>query len=211
MLNKLIGAAILLFTLNAQSADFVELQWEELKPHPPEQVKLPDLSQAQIAQLQEVLNLAMSEQEKDKAELAKVKANLRLDGIDADKVLALRQQYIEQQELAALALTSAHDGKLVRMPGFLVPLEFSESMVGTDFLLVPYAGACIHMPPPPANQIVRVSFPKGFKLKNYKYPVWVEGVISSNLKTENLYIVDGYSDLTMGYTMSASLIEDYEY
>src|SRR6187399_1445007 len=47
------------------------------------------------------------------------------------------------------------DGKKVKVPGFMVPLEDEEEMV-TEFLLVPYVGACIHTPPPPPNQIVLV-------------------------------------------------------
>ena len=62
-----------------------------------------------------------------------------------------------------------------------------------SFLLVPVAGACIHMPPPPANQIVRVSYPEGYEMRTVQYPVWVEGTINSRLKTENVYIVDGAS------------------
>ncbi|WP_017071226.1 DUF3299 domain-containing protein, partial [Vibrio crassostreae] len=71
------------------------------------------------------------------------------------------------------------------------------------------AGACIHMPPPPANQIVRVSFPEGFQVQNVQYPVWVEGDFSSNKVTEEVFLVDGKSNLTMGYEMKASMIEDY--
>ncbi len=66
------------------------------------------------------------------------------------------------------------------------------------------------MPPPPANQIVRVSYPEGYEMRTVQYPVWVEGTISSELKTENVYIVDGASDITMGYTLSASKVVDYQ-
>lgn len=53
-------------------------------------------------------------------------------------------------------VVKALDGKLVRLPGYIVPLEVSEEGRVTEFLLVPYFGACIHTPPPPANQIVHV-------------------------------------------------------
>nr|PMI22221.1 hypothetical protein BCU50_11845 [Vibrio sp. 10N.286.46.E10]PMI99611.1 hypothetical protein BCU34_15105 [Vibrio sp. 10N.286.45.E10] len=65
------------------------------------------------------------------------------------------------------------------------------------------------MPPPPANQIVRVSYPEGYKVETVQYPVWVEGVISSKLTTDNVYLVDGDTDLTMGYDMNASLVVNY--
>ena len=47
------------------------------------------------------------------------------------------------------------DGKRVKIPGFVVPLEGTAELT-TEFLLVPYFGACIHVPPPPSNQIVYV-------------------------------------------------------
>ncbi|MGR5540892.1 DUF3299 domain-containing protein, partial [Vibrio campbellii] len=101
------------------------------------------------------------------------------------------------------------DGKTVRVPGFVVPISFNEEMLATELLLVPVAGACIHMPPPPANQIVRISYPQGFKVQNVQYPVWVEGDFHSNVVTEEVYLVDGKSNLSMGYEMTANTIEDY--
>lgn len=73
------------------------------------------------------------------------------------------------EELKAL------DKKLVRVPGFIVPLEDSATEA-TEFLLVPYQGACIHVPPPPPNQIVHVMMAKGKKIKFTMWdPYWIEG------------------------------------
>lgn len=52
------------------------------------------------------------------------------------------------------------DGELVRIPGYIVPLEDFQSRT-SHFLLVPYVGACIHSPPPPPNQIVSVRMKDG--------------------------------------------------
>ena len=67
------------------------------------------------------------------------------------------------------------DGKVVRIPGFVVPLDdFTEE--GAEFLLVPYYGACVHTPPPPPNQIVFVTMEgkKNVKLTLFD-AVWMEG------------------------------------
>jgi hypothetical protein len=67
------------------------------------------------------------------------------------------------------------DGKVVRIPGFVVPLDdFMEE--GAEFLLVPYYGACVHTPPPPPNQIVFVTMQgkKSVKLNLFD-AVWLEG------------------------------------
>lgn len=69
-------------------------------------------------------------------------------------------------------------GQNVRLPGFMVPLE--ELPEGSkEFLLVPYFGACVHSPPPPANQIVHVVLDKPTKRIRLMDTLWVTGVISA--------------------------------
>jgi len=93
------------------------------------------------------------------------------------------------------------DGSRIKLPGYLVPLE--ESAAGhTEFLLVPYFGACIHTPPPPANQIVLVVPAKpasGFRSMD---TVWVRGV----LKTTRANSPMG----STGYRLEAALVEAYK-
>ena len=73
--------------------------------------------------------------------------------------------------------------KAVRIPGFIVPLEYDEQTV-TSFLLVPYFGACLHMPPPPPNQIILVDAPEGVQMSALYEPFWLEGEVSTVI-TEN--------------------------
>lgn len=70
------------------------------------------------------------------------------------------------------------DGKQVRVPGFIVPLDdFAEEV--TEFLLVPYFGACVHVPPPPPNQMVYVTMKGGKKHKiGWWDPVYIEGILT---------------------------------
>jgi uncharacterized protein len=68
-------------------------------------------------------------------------------------------------------------GKRVSIPGFMVPLEDDAQEV-TEFLLVPYAGACIHVPPPPPNQMVYVQLVHGGKAKmSFTEPIVVTGTL----------------------------------
>lgn len=78
----------------------------------------------------------------------------------------------------AAPVEASLDGQRVRIAGFAVPLERSGEQV-REFLLVPYFGACIHTPPPPANQIVHVIL-KGFgkKLQTFE-TVSVGGVLET--------------------------------
>jgi hypothetical protein len=66
-------------------------------------------------------------------------------------------------------------GKKVRIPGYVVPLD-AERMQSSDFLIVPYFGACVHTPPPPANQIIMISPPQGTRTRTMD-AIWVEGVL----------------------------------
>ncbi|AZD32667.1 DUF3299 domain-containing protein [Pseudomonas chlororaphis] len=69
----------------------------------------------------------------------------------------------------------AMNGKDIRIGGYPVPLESDAKGRSTLFFLVPYPGACIHVPPPPPNQLVLVRFPKGVKLDDIYTPLWVTG------------------------------------
>ncbi len=76
--------------------------------------------------------------------------------------------------VAPRALAS-FEGRQVRIPGFAVPLEDNDNEV-SEFLLVPYMGACVHTPPPPANQIVQVRTSDGKPIRvDPAEPVWVSG------------------------------------
>jgi len=81
-------------------------------------------------------------------------------------------------------------GQTVRLPGYVVPLEdLPEGM--KEFLLVPYFGACIHSPPPPANQIVHVVLDKPAKRLRMMDVVWITGPMSAT-KTDSHMGVAGY-------------------
>jgi hypothetical protein len=129
---------------------------------------------------------------------------LRKYGIDIVKVMEKRKKF-------QTAVVNDLNGKNVRLPGYMLPLEMSGSKV-TEFLLVPYVGACIHVPPPPPNQIVHVktAAKKGYNSRQLYEPVWVTGVISVQSMVKNLYLVDGSADIDIGYAMQTNRIEPYE-
>jgi hypothetical protein len=93
------------------------------------------------------------------------------------------------------------DGRIVRLSGFVAPLLFDAADL-TEFLLVPYVGACVHVPPPPANQVVHVSRVHGFRLADGQLrPIWITG-----------RIVAGAADTALaraGYLMEDPEIDAY--
>tara|TARA_B100002019_G_scaffold13529_1_gene10899 strand:- start:48 stop:731 length:684 start_codon:yes stop_codon:yes gene_type:complete len=85
-----------------------------------------------------------------------------------------------QQALVSTEVIKEMDGQRIRIPGFVVPLEFGENKKVTQFFLVPYFGACIHVPPPPPNQIIFVTSKKGLAIKELYDPLWISGIISTS-------------------------------
>ena len=85
-------------------------------------------------------------------------------------------------------------GQGVRLPGYVVPLEDLAAGI-KEFLLVPYFGACVHSPPPPANQIVHVLLDKPVKNLRLMDVVWVSGPLSGTKTDSHMgvasYRIDG--------------------
>lgn len=92
-----------------------------------------------------------------------------------------------------------YDGALVKVPGFMVPLEDNQKKV-TQFLLVPTPQACIHVPPPPPNQMLLVDFKEGVEVAYG--PIWVHGVLT--ITTQRTM----YGDVS--YAFKAVYIEPYK-
>ena len=129
---------------------------------------------------------------------------LKKAGINISELMAKRK-------ILQTSIVEALNGQRVRIPGYLLPLEVSAAKV-TEFLLVPYVGACIHVPPPPPNQIIYVKLDqnKGYKSKNLYEPIWVTGIITAKSMMKNLYLVDGSAGVDIGYSMQANSIEPYK-
>jgi hypothetical protein len=110
------------------------------------------------------------------------------DGSDQDSVNLLQkntkldaQGKRFQEALVSTNVITEYDGKFIRIPGFIVPLESANERMVTEFFIVPYFGACLHMPPPPPNQIIHVVVNEGVELENLYDPFWFEGRLA--LKT----------------------------
>lgn len=92
------------------------------------------------------------------------------------------------------------NGAQIRLPGFAIPLE-TDGQSTRQFLLVPYYGACIHVPPPPANQTVWVEAPAGVLIHRVFDAVWVTGRLAVEPVNTGL--------AKAGYTLVAAKVEPY--
>jgi uncharacterized protein len=129
-------------------------------------------------------------------------------GIDVDGLLAHRHELAQQKQARVRALNTALDGRTVRLPGYLLPLEFSGKLV-SEFLLVPWVGACIHTPPPPPNQIVHVKTDAPVEYAGLFKPVWVTGRLSAASSRKSVHILDGASEVDVGYALQATDVQAY--
>ena len=188
-----------------------QLTWEDLVPaHLLSEDPLADLTDKQkdlvywVVNTLESLPLRGADTEEFYEEVDKAMPSLKEAGIDIDKLMAKRKQ-------VRTTFVEELNGQRVRIPGYLLPLEVTNTKA-TEFLLVPYFGACIHVPPPPPNQIiyVKVDQKKGYKSNGLYEPVWVTGVIATKSMVKDLYLVDGSTGVDIGYSMQATLIEPYK-
>lgn len=92
-------------------------------------------------------------------------------------------------------------GQRVRLPGFAIPLE-TDTTTAKSFILVPYYGACIHVPPPPSNQIVLVNAPGGVNIKEAFETVMVDGTLRAEAARTDV----GHA----GYTLTAIKVTPYK-
>ena len=140
------------------SGELVELTWEDLIP-------------ADFKQPENPFN-TMPQEEIDKL----------LDGSDESNARLARLK----EEFEYAPVVESLDGKRVKLPAYVTPLDFDGQMKMSEFLLVPYMGACIHTPPPPANQVVYADSRSPIELDSPYDAVWAIGILRADTVNSEL-------------------------
>ncbi len=133
------------------------------------------------------------------------------EGGEAPSSGVLNQAFGNQDPAAAAwneVLMSANvkaelNNQKVKVPGFIVPVEYDAEQNVTAFFLVPYFGACIHVPPPPPNQIIFVTNKQKIKGDMIYSPFWISGTLTTEAMSHDL--------AKSAYSMKADKIEEYTY
>ncbi len=208
---SLITIFLCLYTLPCNGMDARKIQWVDLIPQlPTEENPLVGLSEEEtgfiewIIYLREYLPEEVTPANQEfYDEMSRALPELKNKGIDVDKI-------IEQRRVRNSAVNTELDGQNIRLAGYLLPLDLSGNMV-TDFLLVPTVGACIHTPPPPPNQIVHAvsATPTPYEMDELFKPVLVTGKLKVKVLSKELFLVDGSSEINIGYSVSIKKIEAY--
>ncbi len=133
-------------------------------------------------------------------------AEMSMDELDKlfDGSEESNKQLEEINEIMSYApIVEELDGEIVSIPGYVVPLESDNPKTIREFLLVPYMGACIHTPPPPANQLVYAKSDEKIKFEGLYKPV----VITGRMSTETIV-----SDLAeSGYRMEVMSVKPFKF
>ncbi len=213
-MKRLLSLITLLFCLYAfpcSGSQPQEIEWQDLIPQLPEQNNpLAGLSEEEAGFIEYIIYLreflpkkVTPENQEYFDEIEKALPELKKKGIDVDKIIAERQY-------RNTAVNSELDNQLVKLGGYLLPLDLSGKTV-TDFLLVPYFGACIHTPPPPQNQIIHAvsKTPTPYEVDDLFKPVSGTGKLIVKSSSKELYLDDGSADISIGYNLSVEKIEDF--
>ena len=99
-----------------------------------------------------------------------------------------------QAALTSTNTTSEYSDRIIRIPGFVVPLSVADGRKIQQFFLVPYFGACLHYPPPPPNQMIFVNAPEPFAMPSLFNPVVIQGKLNvgmfEDLLGTSAYLLD---------------------
>ena len=114
------------------------------------------------------------------------------------------ENFLNKVEEAGLLINETVVGKKIRIDGFMVPLDFDygEALTVEEFVLVPDAGMCIHVPPPPPNQMIFVKLSKPERVRFMYQPIAIEGILKNTPPIKNVY--------NSIYEVTAEKIEDIE-
>ncbi len=206
----------LLFPLHALAETPRQVTWKDLLPEAPRIAnpfaKLTVEQRRMLADLAEIRERrargAAAVAANDPADEAFLTEHLRKAGIDAQALLDERERILARQRELAQATNPSLNGALVRMPGYLLPLDHSGKQV-SEFLLVPWVGACIHTPPPPPNQIVHVKLERPAPYDGLFKPVVVTGHMMAADRRQSVFLVDGAADIDVSYGMRAVRLEPF--
>ncbi len=197
----------------AQAADPRDISWDTLAP-PAAVIENPfeDLTDDQMDTLRQILRFETRAERSDDAEAGAeaqaLRGQLAKDGLDVDGLFAARLTIMEKREAAATGVNEDLVGTSVRLPGYVLPLQFKDRKA-VEFLLVPTVGACVHTPPPPANQVVHVVYPEGIEVNGLFTPVWITGTMLAQSSVQDVGYVDGQAPVSVSYSMQPVLVEKY--
>ncbi|MEE2995791.1 MAG: DUF3299 domain-containing protein [Pseudomonadota bacterium] len=215
----LLGAIVLWLSPSPVEAAAIprQIKWEELAPQPTESIEDP-LEHLDPFIKVELFNIASALRQTKSGLMSPVsqeyeaamEARYRLEQLGVEVQVILRRLEAVETEIRRLGeqVINSLDGQFVKIPGYALPVEFDGDAV-QEFFLVPYVGACIHVPPPPQNQMILVEPAEPFLVGSLFEPVWIVGRISVKDTRRTLPVSDGEIPVRAGYRIEGANVEAY--
>lgn len=199
---------------NAQTAR--QISWDDLMPpDAPIDDPFATLAMEIVVKLEDIIGIRM---QKEKGLISPVSPayeqavemedELKRQGVDVERLIRLYRKVDAEIARRDRLVVPALNGQFVKIPGYALPLETTGAAI-EEFLLVPYVGACIHVPPPPPNQMIFVKLKEPFLVTDVFAPVWITGRLTAQSSTNSLYISDGRAPVESGYSIENAAVEPY--
>ncbi|WP_180886735.1 DUF3299 domain-containing protein [Ruegeria sp. THAF57] len=199
--------AIVLVTAT-KSLSLPLVTWEDLVPSTePYDDPFAAMPAAQLEDLRLILQSEMLSKrgEADTARteaLTSARSRIEAAGLDIEALFAQRELIMARRMEAVTGVSATHLEQQVMIDGYILPLTMDGRNV-TSFLLVPWVGACIHTPAPPANQIIYASMPEGLEDVSLFQPMRISGQLKHHPAEHDLFLVDGRRDVPASYALES--------
>ena len=206
---------LLMIILVAEAQDFNKISWNDLVPKVEFDDPFLKLSSEQLYNLsqvakyrEKVASIDKDSRIKEQTKIDSLEQQLQSENVNIDSLLSLRSKITELRREKAESVNKTLDKTEVSISGYLLPLNYVDEKT-TEFLLVPWVGACIHTPPPPKNQIVYLKSEKGYNVGSRFEAVTIKGLIETKDKSSLLYLIDGSDHISTGYSILDASINKY--
>ena len=180
-LTKFLLVSFIFAFSNSALGEPAQITWEDLSPTKGQEFKINLGDNADIIGIPDISEFGGSKE--------------RLDNFLDDMA------FMKEMQSKGGFINTSLNNKKIKIAGYIAPIAFDGDNV-IEFLLVPYRGACIHVPPPPANQIIYVKSANGLKADEIWSPKWITGVLTAN--SISTIVAD------VGYSIKEALVSPYK-
>ena len=196
--------------------EYIKLSWYDLSPEVEFDDPFTELSSVQLYDLSRIAKYRENTESGDPgiqiskpSEIDSLEQVLQAQNINIDSLLSIRYKITELRRKKAESVNDSLNNTNASISGYLLPLSIVDGEM-TEFLLVPWVGACIHTPPPPKNQIIYLKSRNSYEVNSRFAAVTVRGLIQTKDKSSLLYLVDGSDNISSAYSILDANIFEYK-
>ncbi|MEA5466913.1 HoxN/HupN/NixA family nickel/cobalt transporter [Leptothoe sp. PORK10 BA2] len=209
ILGFLLGVCLVLASAGPLAAQQV-ITWEDLQPQTTTlQNPYGHLSTEQAYDLSMLVRLQrwvdqnqVDAETFEAQEVQRLRQKLEDQGLDVARLLTQVDQAQAYWQEQSQSTNMRLEEQAVTLSGYVLPLAWDQEQRVTQFLLVPYVGACIHVPPPPPNQIVYVEPAVAIETPGLFASVSVTGQLRQQSASYDLFRVDGTRSVDVSYALA---------